>query len=127
MNNYLFKAHQSLVESEQTLRDELSKVSEAKKSIEMILYPKDRKSSKPSKSQSDKSTMFRAPETKDRILKFLQSNKAASVSTIAKKVKKPNGQPYSIKTVRIYLSNLEKTNKVSQVKSKGERLYEVVS
>jgi hypothetical protein len=125
MNDYLLKVHQSLTENEQTLRDELNKVSEAKKSIEMILYPKDRKSSRTSQNQSGKSTMLQALETKDRILNFLQSNKTASASTIVKKVKKPNGQPYTINTVRTYLSNLKKTNKISRVQ--GKRVYEVVS
>jgi Tfp pilus assembly major pilin PilA len=124
MNDYLSNIYQSLTEAENQLFNELEKISEAKKAIEKILSPKGQKSTSGTQDQSGKNTVMQAQLTKRKIVEFIASNKGASVAQIQKNVKKSDGKPYAANSIRTYLSELTKVNRVQRVK--GKRIYEVM-
>ncbi len=124
MNDYLSNIYQSLTEAENQMFNELEKISEAKKAIENILFPKSQNSTSGTQDQSGKNTLMQAQTTKKKIVQFIASNQGASVSQIRKNVKKPDGNPYTSNSIRTYLFELAKVNQVQRVK--GKRIYEVM-
>jgi glucose-6-phosphate dehydrogenase assembly protein OpcA len=75
--------------------------------------------------QSGKSTLMQSPSTKAKIVEFIANNNGASVAQIQKNVKKPDGRSYAVNSIRTYLSELSKVNKIQRVK--GKRIYETMS
>lgn len=124
MNDVLSNIYNSLNQAEESLFNELEKISEAKKSIEKILFPQAKKSTSVIQNQSGKSTLMQAQVTKRRIVEFIASNKGASVSQIQKNIKKSDGKPYAVNSIRTYMSELTKVNKVQRIK--GKRIYQVM-
>jgi hypothetical protein len=124
MNVYLSSIHQSLTEAGNQLFNELEKISEAKKAIESILSPNSQRSTGKTHDQSGKNTLMQAQMTKKKIVEFIASNPGASVPQIQKNVKKSDGKPYTVNSIRTYLSELTQLNRVQRVK--GKRIYEVM-
>ena len=125
MKNYLSSVYESLTETAEQLLGELEKISEARKAMENILFPKSKKSTGVRQDQSGKSTLMQSPSTKAKIVEFIANNNGASVAQIQKNVKKPNGRSYAVNSIRTYLSELSKVNKIQRVK--GKRIYESMS
>jgi len=64
-------------------------------------------------------------QTKTRIMDYIgSSTNGASVKSIQKNVKKPDGKPYAINSIRTYMSELTKMDQVQRMK--GSRLYQLM-
>lgn len=125
MNDYLTTVYRNLNEAEVSLKNELEKISDAKKAIESILSPKATKVTRKSPKKQGRTPLDQAQETKNRIKKFVgSSKKGVSVNAIRQNVKKPDGTPYAINSIRTYMSELKKMDQVSRMK--GTRLYQVM-
>ena len=125
MNDYLTTVYRNLNEAEASLKNELEKISDAKSAIESILSPKSKKLTRKSQKKQGRTPLDQAQETKNRIKKFVRSSKkGVSVNAIRQNVKKPDGTPYAINSIRTYMSELKKMDQVTR--KKGTRLYEVM-
>jgi hypothetical protein len=125
MNDYLTTVYRNLNEAEASLKNELGKISDAKLAIESILSPKSKKLTRVSRGMMGRTPLDQAMQTKTRIMDYIgSSNNGASVKSIQKNVKKPDGKPYAINSIRTYMSELTKMDQVQRMK--GSRLYQLM-
>ena len=126
MNDYLTTVYRNLNEAETSLKNELEKISDAKKAIESILSPKAKKVTTRSQNKpGHRPPVDQAMKTKGRIMSFIKSSKKGETTrSIHKNVKKPDGTPYAINSIRTYMSELTKMDQISRMK--GTRLYQVM-